>query len=78
MMTVAQLKPNLLDLSVPDRAELATFLLESLPEPNHEDLADDDDGLAESIRRSEEADRDPSVIISQDEFEAHFKKRLGR
>ncbi len=77
-MTVAELKPNLLDLSAPDRAELASFLLESLPEPSLEDITDDDDGLAEATRRAEEADRDPSVMISQDEFEAYFKKRLGR
>ncbi len=78
MITVDELKPGLLELSVPDRAELASFLLESLPHDRYTDHADEDDTLVEAERRMEEADRDPSVMISQEEFEAYFKKRLGR
>ncbi len=78
MITVDELKPGLLELSVPDRAEIASFLLESLPHDQYVVRADEDDSMAEAERRMEEADRDPSVMISQEEFEAYFKKRLGR
>ncbi len=47
-----------------DRASLASRLLDSLPAV----LSDDDDGLAEAIRRDAEMDRDPSASMTLEEL----------
>lgn len=60
-----------MQLSVSDRAKLATLLLHSLPSPGFDD---DDDGVAEALRRSAEMDADPSMCMTFDEL----KKSLGR
>ena len=70
MPTLAQVETLARRLSDSDRAKLAAELLDSLPGL----LQDDDDGVAEARRRSEEMDRDPSVCITHEEF----LKALGR
>jgi ADP-ribose pyrophosphatase YjhB (NUDIX family) len=64
MVTLAEIESLALGLSVTDRAKLAADLLESIPGV----LVDEDEGLSEAIRRSEEMDRDPSVCVSHEEF----------
>lgn len=70
MVTLAEISSLALKLPDSQRAKLAADLLDSLPGV----LVDDDDGLAESLRRSEEMDRDPAVCLSHDEF----LKAVGR
>lgn len=52
------------------RAALAAHLLDSLPAL----LLDDDLGISEAARRDQEMDRDPSALLSLEEF----KKAFGR
>ncbi len=47
-----------------DRASLAARLLDSLPAV----LFDEDEGLAEAIRRDAEMDRDPAASITLEEL----------
>ena len=53
-----------------ERASLAAGLLASLPPV----LVEEDDGVAEAMRRSREMDADPSLACSWDEI----KQALGR
>jgi hypothetical protein len=64
MVTLAEIESLALKLPESQRAKLAADLLDSLPGV----LVDDDEGLAEALRRSEEMDRDPGVCLSHDEF----------
>jgi len=70
MVTLAEIETLAFGLPESDRAKLAAGLLDSLPGV----LVDEDEGLAEALRRSEEMDRDPSVCLSHEEF----LKALGR
>lgn len=70
MITVAEIGTLASKLPASDRAKLAADLLDSLPGI----LVDDDDGLAEARRRSEEMDRDPSAGLTHEEF----LKAMGR
>lgn len=70
MVTLTEIESLAFKLTESDRAKLAADLLDSLRRV----LADDDEGVAEALRRSEEMDRDPSVCLSHDEF----IKALGR
>lgn len=64
MATLAEIEPLALNLPESQRARLAADLLDSLPGV----LVDDDDGLAEALRRSDEMDRDPAASLSHDQF----------
>ncbi len=64
MTTLAEIESLALKLPDSDRAKLAADLLDSLPGV----LVDDDEGLAEALRRSDEMDRDPGACLSHDEF----------
>lgn len=70
MVTISEIESLALKLPESDRARLAADLLDSLPGV----LVDEDEGLAEAHRRSEEMDRDPSVCMTHEEF----LKALGR
>lgn len=54
IVTLAEIETLALKLPESDRARLAADLLDSLPGV----LVDDDEGLAEALRRSEEMDRE--------------------
>lgn len=71
MVTLAEIEA--LDLRLPDgdRAKLAANKLESLPGV----LVDENDGLAEALRRSEDMDRDPRVCLSHEEFLAAVRRK---
>ena len=64
MATAAEIGMLALRLPESDRAKLAADLLDSLPGI----LTEDDDGLAEARRRSEEMNRDPSACLTHEEF----------
>jgi hypothetical protein len=69
-MSFEELQRCVLDLPDSDRALLAAELLVSLPSV----LVDEDDGIAEAIRRSKELDDHPSMGCTWDEI----KKSLAR
>jgi putative addiction module component (TIGR02574 family) len=64
MVTLAEIENLVFQLPESDRARLAADLLDSLPGV----LIEDDEGLAEALRRSEEMDRDPSACLTHEEF----------
>ena len=64
MVTLAEIESLVFKLPESDRARLAADLLDSLPGV----LIEEDEGLAEALRRSEEMDRDPSVCLTHEEF----------
>ena len=70
MTRVQALKNEAMGLTDSDRAALATDLLYSLPAT----LSDEDEGVAEALRRDAEISTNPSVRISWDSL----KKGLGR
>jgi hypothetical protein len=70
MVTLTEVESLAFKLPESDRAKLAAELLESLDGV----LMDDDEGLSEALRRSEEMDRDPSMCLSHEEF----LKAVGR
>ena len=60
MQTLSEIEREAMKLPDGDRACLASRLLDSLPAV----LWDDDDGLAEAIRRDAEMDRDPAAVMT--------------
>jgi putative addiction module component (TIGR02574 family) len=60
-----------LGLSEEDRAQLAASLLDSLPGI----LSDQDDGVAEALRRDAELDAHPGRAISFEELETFIRSR---
>ena len=70
MMTLAEIKARAMEFTDSERAQLASYLLSSLPPV----LYDEDDGIAEAIRREAEMDADPSMCITLEEL----KHSVGR
>lgn len=70
MTTLSQLEAQIMTLPDGTRANLASFILQSLPAV----CVDDDDGDAEALRRDAEMDNDPSASLTLDEF----KRAVGR
>ena len=64
MDTLTEVESLAFKLPESDRAKLAAELLDSLSEV----LMDDDEGVSEALRRSEEMDSDPSMCLSHEEF----------
>jgi len=64
MQTLSEIEREAMKLPDSDRASLASRMLDSLPAV----LFDDDDGLAEAIRRDAEMDRDPAASITLEEL----------
>lgn len=60
-----------LDLSEEERAQLAASLLGSLPGI----LSDEDDGVAEALRRDAELDAHPERAISLEELDTFIRSR---
>lgn len=69
MPSLVDLEPQALALPERERAALASRLLSSLPPV----LADEDEGVAEALRRESEMDADPSVQMSLAEFEGEVR-----
>ena len=71
MSTVAEVERLALELTEKDRAALAANLLHSLPPI----LGDEDEGIAEALRRDSEMDEDPSQRISLADLKAAIRDR---
>ncbi len=69
MQTLSDIEREAMKLPDSDRASLASRLLDSLPAV----LSDDNDGLAEAIRRDAEMDRDPSASMTLEELRRAVK-----
>ncbi len=70
MAVLAEIEAQAMELTDSQRAKLAASLLGSLPPL----LYDDDEGLAEAVRRDAEMDRDPSIGITTQQL----RESLGR
>lgn len=70
MVNIAELEEQAMQLPQDQRAALAAHLLSSLPAILH----DDDEGIAEAMRRDAELDRDPSSGLTLQEF----RQTLGK
>ena len=73
MSVVAEAEELALSLSDSERAKLAEKLIASLPGPF---IDDDNDGIEEALRRSQEMKANPEMRISFDELDAKIKKRF--
>jgi len=71
MSTILEVKKLALDLPERERAALAANLLDSLPGI----LSDDDEGVAEALRRDAEIEADPNQTISLAELDSHIQGR---
>ena len=71
MATIIEIEKLALDLPERDRATLIANLLDSLPPI----LSDEDEGIAEALRRDAELDADPGLAISSAELDAYIRNR---
>jgi hypothetical protein len=69
--TVADIEKLALDLPENQRATLATHLLESLPPV----LQDEDEGIAEALRRDAELDANPSSGLLLGQLHRQIERR---
>lgn len=69
--TAVEIERLALTLTEKERATLAANLLESLPGV----LSDDDEGIAEALRRDAEIEANPNQAISLTQLNAHIKSR---
>ena len=73
MSTIAEVEKLALDLSDSQRAVLAAHLLRSLPPVLH----DEDEGIAEALRRDAEFDANPDMGISLEQLDQQIAARRG-
>jgi hypothetical protein len=71
MATIVEVERLALGLPEQGRATLAANLLESLPGV----LSDEDEGVAEALRRDTEIEADPAQAISLAELDSHIQGR---
>jgi putative addiction module component (TIGR02574 family) len=71
MATRAEVEKLALDLSETERAALAAHLLESLPSVLH----DEDEGIAEALRRDAELEANPSLGMTLEELDQRIENR---
>ena len=71
MATIFEVEKLALDLPEQDRAKLAADLLDSLPGV----LSDEDEGIAEALRRDAEIDADPNQAITLAQLDSHIQSR---
>jgi len=71
MATVIEVERLALDLPEHERARLAANLLESLPGV----LSDEDEGIAEALRRDTELETNPDQVISLAQLDSQIQKR---
>jgi putative addiction module component (TIGR02574 family) len=73
MATIVEVEKLALDLPERQRATLAANLLESLPAI----LSDEDEGIAEALRRDTDLDADPDRAISLEQLDSQIRARRG-
>jgi putative addiction module component (TIGR02574 family) len=73
MSTIFEVEKLALNLPEQERAKLAANLLNSLPGI----LSDEDEGVAEALRRDAEMDADPSQGISLTQLDSQILTRRG-
>jgi hypothetical protein len=71
MATVAEIEKLALDLPESQRAVLAAHLLGSLPPVLH----DEDEGIAEALRRDADFDTSPSLGTSLEQLDQQIERR---
>ncbi len=71
MPTITEIKKLALDLSEKERAILAAHLLGSLPPVLH----DEDEGIAEALRRDAEIEANSAVGLSLEELDQQIERR---
>ena len=71
MATIAEVERLAFDLPDSQRAVLAAHLLRSLPSVLH----DDDEGVAEALRRDAELDADPGIGITLEQLDEQIRAR---
>ncbi len=71
MISIAEVEKLALDLPEPQRAVLAAHLLDSLPSILH----DEDDGIAEALRRDAELETHPESAISLEQLDRQVEAR---
>ena len=71
MSTIIELEKLALDLPERERATLAANLLESLPGI----LSDEDEGVAEALRRDSEIEADPGQVLSLSDLDSQVQGR---
>jgi hypothetical protein len=71
MATIVEVEKLALDLPEKQRARLAAQLLDSLPPVLH----DEDEGVAEAMRRDSELDSDPAIGLSVTDLEKRIEER---
>jgi putative addiction module component (TIGR02574 family) len=76
MSVIAEAEKLVLSLSERDRAELIGKILRSLPSPLSA-YDDEDDGIAEALRRSDELKKNPEMGISIEELDRRMNERFG-
>jgi putative addiction module component (TIGR02574 family) len=70
-MSVDQIVAEALRLPEEERARLASRLLQSLPPV----AFDNDEGVAEALRRDAELDADPTQAMTLRDMDAHVRQR---
>jgi hypothetical protein len=73
MATIVEVEKLALNLPERERATLAANLLDSLPGI----LSDEDEGIAEALRRDVEIDANRAQAISLAELDSHIQVRRG-
>ena len=71
MATVIEVERLALDLPEHERARLAANLLESLPGV----LSDEDEGIAEALRRDADLEANPDQVISLAQLDSQIQSR---
>ena len=71
MATISEIEKLALALPEQQRAILAASLLESLPGV----LSEEDEGIAEALRRNAEIDADPEQAISLTQLDSQIRRR---
>lgn len=71
MRAVADIEKEILLLNEEQRAQLAVSILDSLPGV----LGDQDEGIAEALRRDAELDADPESALSLEQLDDSIRDR---
>jgi len=74
MSVIADVEELALSLPASDRGKLADKLIRSLPSPGWDD---DDDGVDEALRRSDELKKNPELGMSIKELDRRIRERFG-